>query len=283
MAMDILGPLPLTERGNKYVLVCADYFTKWVECIPIRNQEAETIAEALVEQVFTRFGIPHELHSDQGRNFEGKVMERVCELLGIYKTRTTPYHPQSDGMVERFNRSLCDALSKILEKENNWDVLVPYVCMQYRASTHSATGCTPSLLMFGREMRIPLDVVYPPIVPSMYKDTEDYVDQLEDKLVKAAEFARRHLDAQFDLREKHCANYSRSALELDLQKPVYVFNPSVGKGRSPKFARNWKGPYQIIEKITDLLYRIQLPGRNQSKVIHRLHINQPKQQSKADL
>jgi transposase InsO family protein len=275
MAIDILGPLPLTERGNKYVLVCADYFTKWVECIPMKNQEAETIAEALVEQVFSRFGIPHELHSDQGKNFEGRVMHSVCERLGIHKTRTTPYHPQSDGMVERFNRSLCDALSKILEKEHDWDMLVPYVCMQYRASTHKATGCTPALLMFGRELRLPLDVIYPPVMPSIYLDTEEYLDQLEDKIAKAATFARKSLDTQFEVREKHCANHSRKTFELDIQRPVYVFNPSVGRGKSPKFARCWKGPYRILEQVTDLLYRIDFPGRNQSKVVHRSHISQP--------
>jgi hypothetical protein len=103
MAMDILDPLPMTERSNKYVLVCGEYFTKWIECIPLRNQEAVTIAEALVENVFSRYGMPHELHSDQGRNFESQVMSSVCELLDINKTRTSPYHPQSDGRVERFN------------------------------------------------------------------------------------------------------------------------------------------------------------------------------------
>ena len=275
MAMDILGPLPLTERGNKYVLVCGDYFSKWMECIPIPNQESETIADALVEQVFSRFGIPHELHSDQGRNFESNVIKLVCQRFDINKTRTTPYHPQSDGLVERFNRSLLDGLSKVLEKENRWDTLVPLICMQYRASIHKATGCTPSLLLLGREIRMPLDVAYPPSQPSPYTDNDLYLDELEERIVKAAEFARRQLQVQWQSREKNCANHSRGNKEVDVSRPVYVFNPAVKQGKTPKFAKNWKGPFKVVEKISDYLYKIQMPGRNKFQVVHRSHVHQP--------
>jgi len=104
LAMDILGPLPLTPRGNKFVLVVTDYFTKWTESYVIPNQEATTVAEKLVSEFVCRFGVPREIHSDQGSNFESKVMTAVCKLLDIDKTRTTPLHPQSDGQVERYNR-----------------------------------------------------------------------------------------------------------------------------------------------------------------------------------
>jgi hypothetical protein len=241
------------------------------------NQEAATIAEALVENVISRYGVPHELHSDQGRNFEGQVMSAVCELLDINKTRTTPYHPQSDGMVERFNRSLLDGLSKVLHKERHWDRLVPLICMQYRASVHKATGCTPSLLMFGREMRLPLDVMYPPFAPSPYRDTDNYLEELEERLCKAAEYARRELQASWELREKHCANHSRVVKPIDLNRPVYVFDPSVRRGSTPKLARKWKGPFQISQKVTELLYRIVFPNSNKSQVVHRSHLHQPSQ------
>lgn len=101
VAIDILGPLPVTEDGNKYILVAMDYFTRWLEAYPLLNQKAETVAKVLVEQFVSRFGAPIELHSDQGRNFESKVFSEICKLLGIKKTRTTPLHPQSDGMVQR--------------------------------------------------------------------------------------------------------------------------------------------------------------------------------------
>ena len=101
LAADILGPLPASDSGNKYLLIVADYFTKWTEAFPIQNQEASTVAEKIVNKVVCRFGVPLSIHSDQGRNFESTVFTEMCHFLGIKKTRTTPFHPQSDGMVER--------------------------------------------------------------------------------------------------------------------------------------------------------------------------------------
>ena len=93
IAVDILGPLPTTDRGNSYILVIGDYFTKWMECHPMPNMEAKTVATILLEQVVTRFGVPQVIHSDQGRQFESALFSEMCTLLQIKKTRTTPYHP----------------------------------------------------------------------------------------------------------------------------------------------------------------------------------------------
>ena len=112
IAMDVAGPFPITDNGNKYVLVVMDYFSKWPEVYPIPNQEAKTIANVIVDNWISRFGVPMELHTDQGRNFESVVFQEVCQILGINKTRTTPLHPQSDGMVERFNGTLEEYLAK---------------------------------------------------------------------------------------------------------------------------------------------------------------------------
>ena len=111
VAVDILGTLPESAAGNKYILVTGDYFTRWMEAYPIPNQEATTVATKLVNELFCRFSIPEHLHSDQGRQFESAIIAEVCKLLKIEKTRTTPYHPQSDGVVERFNRTLLQMLS----------------------------------------------------------------------------------------------------------------------------------------------------------------------------
>ncbi|GFU58770.1 hypothetical protein TNCV_3089111 [Trichonephila clavipes] len=126
IAFDILGPLPRTASGNKYLLVVMDYFTKWPEVYPIPDQEAPTVAEAVVQHWISRYGVPLQLHSDQGRNFVSAVLKGVCELLGIDKTKTTPLHPQSDGMVERFNRTILNNLSLMVSKnQQDWDQKVP--------------------------------------------------------------------------------------------------------------------------------------------------------------
>ena len=104
--MDIVGPLPKTKEGNVYLLVMTDHFSKWAEAYPIPNQEAITVAQKLVDEFLCRFSTPEQLHADQGHQFEAGVISEVCKILRIKKTRTTPYHPQGDGLVERLNRTL---------------------------------------------------------------------------------------------------------------------------------------------------------------------------------
>ena len=117
------------------------------------------MAGVLVANFFTRFGVPCELHSDQGREFESAVFSECCRLLGIKKTRTTPLRPQSDGMVERFNRTLMQEVAKYCASDQrDWDVHLPFLLMAYRSAEHEATAHTPARLMLGRELRLPVDL-----------------------------------------------------------------------------------------------------------------------------
>ena len=106
LAMDVAGPYPVTSAGNQYCLMVGCYFSKWLECFPIPDQKATTVARKLVFEIVARYGAFRELHSDQGTNFGSKVVLEVCRLFGIHKTRTTPYHPRSDGFIERSFRTL---------------------------------------------------------------------------------------------------------------------------------------------------------------------------------
>ena len=160
IAIDVLGPLPITETGNKYILIVADYFTKWVEAYPMPNQEATTVAKLLVREFICRFGVPLLIHSDQGRNFGSELFAEMCRLLGIKKTRTTPYYPQSDGMVECFNRTLEAQLSKFADhNQKDWDEHIPFLLMAYRSATHDTTHCSPVKMMLGRELKMPIDLM----------------------------------------------------------------------------------------------------------------------------
>ncbi len=130
VAMDIVGPFPESPAGNTHILVVADYFTRWTEAYPIPNQEATTVARILTDEFFFRFSPPEQLHSDQGRNFESDVIAEVCRLLGVVKTRTTPYPPQSDGLVERFNRTLLDMLAtSVRERPFDWESQLRRLCL----------------------------------------------------------------------------------------------------------------------------------------------------------
>ena len=130
VAWDIMGPLPETKRGNKYILVLTDLFTKWVEAFPLKETSAETLAGVLYNEFICRFGLPKYIHSYQGRNLCGKVMQSLCGLLGIQRTNTTAYHPQGNGQTERFNRTLESMIAKMTqENSQDWDLQIPHALM----------------------------------------------------------------------------------------------------------------------------------------------------------
>jgi len=106
VTMDILSGLPTASDGSKYILVLVDAFTKWVEAYPLPDQEDSTCMDAAYAGFFARFGLPLQLHSDQGHNFESTLVKELCALAGVHKTRTTPFHPRSDGLTERANRTI---------------------------------------------------------------------------------------------------------------------------------------------------------------------------------
>ena len=157
LAMNIFGPLKKTRIGNKYILVAMDYTTKWPEAFALKNATAETIVDCLIE-LTARVGIPEEILADNGTNFMSKVMKQFCQTTGVHQIRTSPYHSQTDGMVERFNSTLKWLLRKLTQNSTvEWDKCLPFVLWAYRGTIHSTTGFSPYQLLFGREMRMPLD------------------------------------------------------------------------------------------------------------------------------
>ena len=158
VGVDLVGPFPVTSRGNKWILVLTDHFSRWQDALPIADATAETVAEALETRVFSYMGLPKRLHSDRGTQFESELMQELCDFWGVEKTHTTPYHPQSNGVVERGNRTLGDALRcLLLEKghgQSNWDLMLPQILRTFRA-TPNATGESANYIMFGRELKLP--------------------------------------------------------------------------------------------------------------------------------
>ena len=137
-----------------------DHFSKWADAIPIRNHTASTVARVLFNRVFVYMGVPLQLLSDQGPEFESCLFQELCRWMGIQKLRTTPYKASTNGMVERYHRSLNSILGKIVsENQRDWCERAPVAAAAYRASVHEATGYSPNFLMFGHENRMPIDVI----------------------------------------------------------------------------------------------------------------------------
>ena len=221
-AIDIMGPFPESESGNSYIVVVGDYFTRWMEAYPISNQEAKTVARVLTNEFFFCFSPPEQLLSDQGKQFESELIAEICKLLGIDKTRTTPYHPQSDGLIERFNRTLLSMLrTSATEHPFDWEDHLRPLCMAYNSSVHPTTTYSPFFLMFGRSTQMPIDLMRGES-PTANDQTSsrsipEYAVKLKDRLKEAYTHVRLNmghkLDRQKDLYTgEFMGNHSRKMI-----------------------------------------------------------------------
>ena len=266
VAVDIVGPFPRTVSGNRYIMVVNDYFSKWPEAFAIPSQDAKTVAAQLVENVVCRFGVPQELHSDQGSNFESEVFQEICQIMRIVKTRSTPMHPQSDGLVERFNRTLEQYLSKVVAKnQKDWDTHIQFFLLAYRSAIHESTGCSPSVILFGRELVLPADLRFG-IRPHEELLDGNYVSQLRKKMNVVHEFVRDNIDIASGRMKKR---YDRRCNSSGFQQGdlVWLYQPQRKKGLSPKLQSSWDGPFEIISRINDLVYRVRKGSRGKFKVV----------------
>ena len=247
-------------------MVVSDYFTKFAEAYPLPNQEAKTCATVLVEQFMLRYGIPSVLHSDQGRNFDGELLRGVCELLEIKKTRTSPLHPQSDGLVERLNRTLKEALRKLAyENPQTWDKHLRYVMAAYNSSRQSSTEETPNYLMFGREVVTPLTLLDP--LPEEPMNEHAYVQALRERMEVAYEWVRLKLSRSL---ERQRRNYDKAVKEETFQvgELVWVYQPTAIGVPSRALNPKWRGPLRVVKQLPAGLYVIVSEPRGQEKVIH---------------
>ena len=267
VAMDITE-MSLTSSGNRYALVVMDYFSKFVRVYPMPDQKAETVADKLLCWVYEH-GVPERIHSDQGRQFESTVFKELCRRLGVEKTRTTPYHPEGDGMVERFNRTLKAMVSKYIDPQgSNWDRDVGALMLAYNSSTHSTTGYTPYFLVYGREVRLPGDALLSPPAPVIPVQSflEDRSRRIQGAFAKVRENIR-------SANEKMEARHLGRVREVQYRPGdlVLVTDPTAAVGGKTKLGLPYTGPGAVIEKIggdEGVVYRVQLPRRGEVILHH---------------
>src|SRR3954462_176453 len=197
VGIDLIGPLPVTQRNNRYIIVMVDYLTKWPEAKPIPNKNAETIVSHFHEEIICRHGCPKELLSDQGTEFCNLVVNALCKLHGIRHTLSSAYHPQTNGLVERFNQTLKKSLAKLAHERNtDWDLLIPSVLFAYRTMTHSTTRYTPFYLTYGRDATLLIELSIPTYPTEPIDEIDNllrYTFQLIDKLPPALIQAQQHI------------------------------------------------------------------------------------------
>ena len=209
-----------------------------------------------------------QLHTDQGKTFESNLFQEMTKILGIKKTRTTPYHPQSDGLVERMNRSLKDMLSKVVNsQQDDWDLRIPQVLLAYRTMVHTSTGFSPHRMMFGREARMPIDLMLPEAPGERkYSSSMEYVEGTKNGFREAYEIARGNTNRAAQ-RYKDYYDAKSHGVPYDVGDRVWLHIPHVKKGKTKKLTRPWHGPYVVIKRISDVVYRIELEGSRRKRVV----------------
>src|SRR5213078_3270220 len=157
IGIDFVGPLERTKKGNRYILVVTDYLTKWPEAKAMKEATAKNVIEFIYQEIICRHGCPRVILSDRGTHFRNELVDGLCEKFEIKHKLSSPYHPQTNGLVERFNRTLCESLAKVSEKENEWDKHIESVLFAYRTTKHNTTKKTPFFMVYGREAILPIE------------------------------------------------------------------------------------------------------------------------------
>lgn len=242
LAIDIVGPLPITVNGNRFILTTQDDLTKYSFARSIPNHEASTVANVLV-QFITMFGIPETILSDQSTDFTSSVIKEMNKLFKIKHVFSSPYHPQTNGALERSHLTLKDYLKHYInQNQNDWDEYVELAMFTYNTHIHKSTGFTPYELIFGHKAYVPNSLTSPPQFRYSY---DDYYSNLQLKFNKSYEIARQNL---LKSKEKSKAYYDRNIrhAEYKVNDLAYVINNSHKPGLSKKLSPNFKGPYKIV-------------------------------------
>jgi len=266
VGMDLIGPLPVTKKGNSYIMLFSEYKTKWIEAAAIPDATARTCAQAFISNILVRHGAPLRILTDLGSNFTSQLFRTVNEMLGIKTSSTTAYHPQTNSLTEKGNGTYQDMIATYLDlNRDDWDEYLPYVSMAYLSSLHPSIGQEPFRMLYARSPRFPIDVNFS-LDPISISDqnAKEYLNDLGKKL----EFLRATASLQQERahdKNKRLYDRNRRPGEFENGDKVWIYWPNSTEGS--KLTRNWSGPYQIVRKISSLVYKVTAVDGDQSKVI----------------
>lgn len=261
VGIDMIGKLPKTVSGNEYALVLVDHYTHWPEVFPVKDQTASTVANIIVNEIFPRYGFPKSLVSDQGTNFMSELSTELYNIMNTKKLTTTAYHPQTNGMVERFNGTLKRMLERYARyNPERWDEFIPYLLFAYRSAPHSSTKISPFELMYGTQPNEGMDVLRDLDVIDDSTMGTHFISSLHRRLVRNRKEAKR-LAAESERVEREArtktANRKRREKNFAVGDRVFLLEPEVTI--QPIFKDKKSGPWIIIkEGKTKLNFTIQL-------------------------
>ncbi len=255
VGIDFVGPLPITEKGNKYIIVAMDYFTKWPEAKAVKEATAKEVSTFILEEIICRHGCPKRILSDRGSHFNN---EMIKELMGKFKIKhgfSTPYHPKTNGLMERFNKTLKESLAKLKEDEN-WDKMIAPTLFAYRSKIQESVKIEPFYLVYGRKPVLPMDREEKKI------SLIERIWEIVEKIPKIRYQAKEEIEkSQRRQKEYHDKRYKRKE-EFEIGDKVLYYNAAKENQWSGKLEEKWKGPYYIHEVMLKGSYKIkEMDGR----------------------
>lgn len=256
VGIDFVGPLP-AGRTTQYLLTAVDHFTKYAEAYVVPDCTANTAAEVLATKFIPTHGTPESLVSDRGTAFTSQLLVTLCREWNVRKIITSAYHPQANGVCERFHRTLANIVAKICNETNKWERVLPLALAAYRATPHSSTGETPNLLTFGRELRLPhLTEMETDLAPEPY-----LVRPLQKVWKIVAQELKRHAQHRADT-----LNQRRTLHTYDVGQLVFYRRMVPPAGECKKFWSPWIGPCLVLRQTTPVNYLIKEPTGRETKV-----------------
>ena len=262
--------------GRETVLILTDVFTKYTQAIVVKDQKAKTVAKALVEHWFVKLGVPQRLHSDQGRNFESDLVKELCSIYGIAKSRTTPYHPEGNGQVERFNRTLHDLLRTLQpHQKRRWPEYLPELVYSYNCTPHSSTGFSPYYLFFRRDPVLPLAHLLGQQEENHIEEdniVDEWVSTHCERLKTAFQLAGAKMEKEA-LRRRNLND--RKAQDTGIPVGGCVFLKNHGFQGRHKIQDHWDDtPYKVLEHMNEGNVYVTEPlvGPKITRRVHRNHL-----------
>lgn len=248
VGLDLLGPFPISSSGNKWIAVATDYATRYAITRALPTSCATDVADFLVYDIILVHGAPRQLLTDRGRTFLSAVVEEILRSCSAKHKFATSYHPQTNGLTERLNRTITDMLSKYVAADHqDWDVHLPFVTFAYNSSRHDTAGYSPFYLLYGREPALPFDTLLPSVT--------EYAGEAIARADHARQLARSRLQAsqehQRQLYDSHHRNVHFSPGSL-----VLLWSPTRRVGLSEKLLSRYTGPYRVVRQVTDVTYEI---------------------------
>jgi hypothetical protein len=265
LGIDVSGPFTTTNAGNTYIITAICYFSKFCISKAIKDFTATTTAKFIFEEIICKYGVPEQILTDQGRNFEAELIKHLCLFLGVDKLRTTSYHAKANGEVERFNKTLKTMLATYVNNHHrDWDIFLQQVVFAYNTSTQESTRLSPFKIVFGHDdtQLIDLKQSYQhekEITPNSYVDLLIKTQKETNKLVEQnITKAHQKQDKNYSVSNKK--QYKRSDL-------VLLNNETMKVGQTKKFVEKYKGPFQI-EAIQENNYRIRNVANGKIQYVH---------------